>query len=89
MAGSFRYSRFFALVACAALAVASAASAAWTFVVRKVNTGIAWCIARLPRRKADWADHWHRVQAAPLVTMITMPKRRPTVSPRWRMCPSV
>jgi hypothetical protein len=103
MAGSFR-SRFAiaALVAAAALAVATVATGtydscrecfvgAWRWVTLRVDRGSRWLLARMPRLVADWLrkDLIVRVRLDGALNMRAVPKRRPTVSPRWRMVPSI
>lgn len=99
MAGSFR-SRW-AIVALASAVAAStialtahavgAVTAGW----RRIRTAVSgfgrWLVARFPRMRPDWLSAWRRIRAVRVVMPPVMwaAMRRPRVSPRWRMCPSV
>ena len=75
----YRSSRFVSLVALACAAAASAMSAA----VDRVASAVSYGIDRL---LSAWVEPF-QLQSKAFVLRVL--KRRPTVHPSWRMCPSI
>jgi hypothetical protein len=93
MAGSFGSRIVIFALAAAATAVCAVTNVVvrcWTHAVRWADLSIAWIVSRLPKARPDWLRAWHR---APMLRdagpVNRVEKRRPLVSPRWRMCPSI
>lgn len=49
-----------------------------------------WLIAKLPKVRADWLGAWRQAPAHKDINPLSLQAhRRPLVSPRWRLCPSI
>ncbi|HEY8359266.1 MAG TPA: hypothetical protein VIL30_17595 [Ramlibacter sp.] len=85
----------FAALAAAAFAVAqpiaSVANRSWRRTIDMIENIGAWLVARMPKARSGWLDAWHplHVLAKSKIHAFSGAQRRPQVSPRWRMCPSV
>jgi hypothetical protein len=99
MAGSFR-SRTLVLIAAASIAMATVVvssvdrcctyvNATWRELTDAFGFLVKWVVSGVPRRTADWLTWIRAARVKQLPLMHSMVKRRPTVSPRWRMCPSI
>lgn len=90
----YRSSRFVSLVAMACMAAASAMSAAVDRVVAAVSYGIdrvlsAWVEPFQLQTKAPGQEKPRVALVAAKAFVLRVLKRRPTVHPSWRMCPSI
>ena len=89
-----RSSRFFSVLAVACLAAASAFSAAADRVVAAVRTGFgfligAWVDPLVDKPKNPGQEKPRVALVAAKSFVLRLLKRRPTVHPSWRMCPSI
>lgn len=90
----FRSSRFVSLVAMACMAAASAVSAAAGRVVSAVSYGVDYLLSAMvqpfkPQAKAPGQEKPRVALVAAKAFVLRVLKRRPTVHPSWRMCPSI
>ncbi|PTT38066.1 hypothetical protein DBR23_15545 [Acidovorax sp. HMWF018] len=90
----YRSSRFVSLVALACVAAASAMSAAVDRVASAVSYGIdrllsAWVEPFQLQTKAPGQEKPRVALVAAKAFVLRVLKRRPTVHPSWRMCPSI
>lgn len=90
----YRSSRFVSLVALACVAAASAMSAAVDRVVSAVSYGIdrlliAWVEPFQLQPKAPSQEKPRVALVAAKAFVLRVLKRRPTVHPSWRICPSI
>lgn len=90
----YRSSRFVSLIALACVAAASAMSAAVDRVVSAVSYGIdrvlsAWVEPFQLQTKAPAQEKPRVALVAAKAFVLRVLKRRPTVHPSWRMCPSI
>lgn len=90
----YRSSRFVSLIALACMAAASAMSAAVDRVVAAVSYGIdrvlsAWVEPFQLLAKAPGQEKQRVALVAAKAFVLRVLKRRPTVHPSWRMCPSI
>ena len=90
----YRSSRFASLVALACMAAASAVSTAVDRVVSAVSYGIdrllsAWVEPFQLQPKAPDQEKPRVALVAAKSFVLRVLKRRPTVHPSWRMCPSI
>lgn len=90
----YRSSRFVSLVALACAAAASAMSAAVDRVASAVSYGIdrllsAWVEPFQLHGKASGKEKPRVAVVAAKAFVLRVLKRRPTVHPSWRMCPSI
>lgn len=90
----YRSSRFVSLVALACMAAASAVSAAVDRVVSAVSYGFdrllsAWVEPFQLQAKAPGQEKPRVALVAAKAFVLRGLKRRPTVQPSWRMCPSI
>ncbi len=90
----YRSSRFVSLVALACVAAASAMSAAVDRVASAVSYGIdrllsTWVEPFQLQTKASGQEKPRVALVAAKAFVLRVLKRRPTVHPSWRMCPSI
>lgn len=90
----YRSSRFVSLIALACMATASAMSAAVDRVVSAVSYGIdrvlsAWVEPFQLQAKPPAQEKPRVALVAAKALVLRVLKRRPTVHPSWRMCPSI
>lgn len=90
----YRSSRFVSLVAMACVAAASAMSAAVDRVASAVRYGIdrllgAWVEPFQLQAKPPSQEKPRVALVAAKAFVLRVLKRRPTVHPSWRMCPSI
>ena len=90
----YRSSRFASLVALACMAAAYAVSAAVDRVASAVSYGIdrllsAWVEPFQLQTKAPGQEKPRVALVAAKAFVLRVLKRRPTVHPSWRMCPSI
>ena len=90
----YRSSRFVSLVALACAAAASAMSAAVDRVASAVSYGIdrlltAWVEPFQMQAKAPGQEKPRVALVVAKAFLLRVLKRRPTVHPSWRMCPSI
>lgn len=90
----YRSSRFFSLVAMACMVAASAMTTAVDRVVSAVSHGFdrllsAWVEPFQLQTKALGQEKPRVALVAAKAFVLLVLKRRPTVHPSWRMCPSI
>lgn len=90
----YRSSRFVSLIALACMAAASAMSAAAARVVSAVSYGIdrllsAWVEPFQLQAKPPSQEKPRVALVMAKAFVLRVLKRRPTVHPSWRMCPSI
>ncbi|MBT9513248.1 MAG: hypothetical protein IV104_12955 [Acidovorax sp.] len=90
----YRSSRFVSLIALACMAAASAMSVAVGRVASAVSNGIdrvlsAWVEPFQLQAKAPGQEKPRVALVAAKAFVLRVLKRRPTVHPSWRMCPSI
>lgn len=80
------------MLAAAALSVAVVSvDRGWHRVTRAFDAGLAWLVAKIPAASRSWMrrDLVVRVRLDGTIRVRALHERRPTVSPRWRLVPSI